>query len=415
LSARFLAVALPVLGLAACAPALRRPPASGAPAPAQRPPSAARPDAAPAETPPEAAAPARPPRYEGVQPPSERPAWMRSLVLPDVPLRWYPRVSRYLEQYRNEPRSREIIRGWLRRFGTYRVVMEEALAREGLPRGLVFVAMIESGFTASALSSRGAGGFWQFRPGVARAYGLEVSYWVDERRDLEKSTVAAAKYLSDLYHRFGTWELALAGYNAGPFAVLESIARFNTNDYGTLCRVESGLPWETTEYVPKVLAVGIVDRNRHVFGLEDTERERAGALPPWELAVVPPAISFETLAVRLGIKDTDLALLNPTYLRLRTPPDRGAMSLRVPVGTAERLSAGTLSGAAELATTVVNPGQTLPRLAKAHKVSAERLRRLNGVLDDSEVTPGTVLLVPRARPVRPVKAPPAPTGRRSPR
>lgn len=341
-------------------------------------------------------------RSDGSQPISERPEWMRTLALPDLPLRWYPRVTQYLEQYRSEPRSREIIRGWLRRLGPHRAVMEAALAREGLPKGLLFVAMIESGFNASAISSRGAGGFWQFIPSVARAYGMEVSFWVDERRDLEKSSTAAAKYLGDLQHRFGSWELALAGYNAGPFAVLQSIARFNTNDYGTLCRVESGLPWETTEYVPKVLAVGIVERNRRAFGFDEATGDSPVNPPPFETAVVPPATSFETLSVRVGVTTEELAALNPSYLRGRTPPDREGVVLRFPSGKAQRVaSAGLGSQTGELVATRVRPGETLVRLAKSRKIPVDRLRRLNAVFDDADVTPGTLLLVPRARPERP--------------
>ena len=153
----------------------------------------------------------------------------------------------------------------------------------GLPRGLIFVAMIESRASPRARSrTKGAGGFWQFIPDVARGYGLEVSFWVDERRDLAKSTDAAAIYLGDLYHRFGSWELALAGYNAGFHAVLTSMLRFNTNDFWTLCQLEAGLPWETTEYVPKVLAVAIVERNQSAFGFEDVPVESA---PPLRIEI----------------------------------------------------------------------------------------------------------------------------------
>ena len=237
----------------------------------------------PTEDPPEVApAPPvtlRPGRGEVAE--EDKPEWMRGLKFPDVPLRWYPKVTRFLLLYKSDPRYRDIMRGWLRRLDTHREPMEGALARQGLPRGLVFVAMIESGFSAAALSNRGAGGFWQFRADVARGYGLEVSYWVDERRDLEKSTAAAAIYLGDLYHRFGTWELALAGYNAGFHAVLTAVLRFNTNDFGTLSQLEAGLPWETTEYVPKVMAVGLVESNRKVFGFEEGSPGRPGSRSRW--------------------------------------------------------------------------------------------------------------------------------------
>jgi peptidoglycan lytic transglycosylase D len=348
----------------------------------------------PQMTPTAAPAPARPAARpaRGVVADGDKPEWMRGLAMPELPLRWYPRVTQYLELYKSDARYRQIMRGWLQRLGAYRATMEDALAREGLPKGLVFVAMIESGFTAGALSSKGAGGFWQFRPDVARAYGLEVSFWVDQRRDLEKSTAAAARYLGDLHHRFGSWELALAGYNAGVFAVLDSIVRYNTNDYWTLCRVEAGLPYETTEYVPKVLAVAIVERNRAAFGFE----EASDKPPEWDLVEARAGTSFEALATRAGLTSDELAQWNPTYVRRRTPPDRPAVRLRVPAGQGERLGrvfAGVRP--TDVVPAVIGAGQTVARVAKARRVSATRLRRLNAITDDADVTPGTTLLVPR--------------------
>jgi membrane-bound lytic murein transglycosylase D len=330
----------------------------------------------------------------------DKPDWMRALRRPafgDLPLRWSPRVSRFLEQYRNDPRYREIARGWMRRLPAYRSRMEAVLVRHGLPPGLIFVAMIESGFVAGAASPRSAGGFWQFLPDVARGYGLEVSFWVDERRDPDKSTEAAALFLQDLHARFGSWELALAGYNAGVFAVLTSIARYNTNDYQTLVSIESGLPWETTEYVPKVLAVAIVEQNQAAFGIAN----QAGDQPrPFDTITVGGGIAFEAIARRLGVATDELTALNPAYQRRRTPPDRSACSLRVPPG--KSLKPGEL-GPGDYTLVRVRPGETLARLARTHRISRDRLREINGVTNESDVTPGTAIYVPRTKKPTPTK------------
>ncbi len=397
------ALVLAGLALSGCARLFPRPaPPPPPPAPAPAAPEGALPPSDTGPPPPSGPLPPdKPGVARGVVTEAEKPEWMRGLVMPDLPLRWYPKVTRFLELYRNDPRYREIMKGWLRRLPVYRATIEAALAREGLPTGLVFVAMIESGFTSSALSSKGAGGFWQFLAGIGRGYGLEVSFWVDERRDLEKSSAAAALYLGDLYARFGSWELALAGYNAGFHAVLTSVQRFNTNDFYSLSMLESGLPWETTEYVPKIFAAAIVERNRAVFGFADVVPD-----PPRDLEPVtaPPGASFEAIARRLGMTEDEVALFNATYLRRRTPPDRPAVVLQVPRGKAKSLD-GLKPG--DLSPVKVRPGETLARLAKVHKVPRERLRRINGVSDESEVLPGTTLLIPRA--TRPAPKPKAGT------
>jgi membrane-bound lytic murein transglycosylase D len=340
----------------------------------------------PADPPPP---PARPRPGNGEVAEEDKPQWMRGLKLPELPLRWYPKTTRYLQLYRNDGRYRDIMRGWLRRMEVYRGPIEATLAREGLPRGLIYVAMIESGFSSSALSNRGAGGFWQFTPPVARGYGLEVSFWVDERRDLERSTAAAAIYLGDLYHRFGTWELALAGYNAGFHAVLTAVLRFNTNDFWTLSQLEAGLPWETTEYVPKIFAAGVVATNRKVFGYDEGIAEPPH---PWVEVEVGAGVTFDAIASRAGTTVEELAFLNPAYLRKRTPPDRGTTVIRVPPGRTTGLSNLKM---ADVVPVRVRPGESLARIAKDRRVPRDRLRRLNGVTDETEVTPGTTILVPR--------------------
>ena len=385
-------------------------PRPGSPGPTA-PTPAPRPGQAPAPPVPPVAGPAPAPGAlrAGELTDGDKPEWMRALVRPDfatLPLRWSARVSRFLEQYRNEPRHREIIRNWVRRLPAYRPGMVRILERHGLPPGLIFVAMIESGFSAGAVSSRSAGGFWQFLPDVARGYGLEVSFWVDERRDPDKSTEAAALYLSDLDARFGSWELALAGYNAGVYAVLTSIQRYNTNDYLTLCQIESGLPWDTTEYVPKVLAVAIVEKNPVAFAINDVVPDQPRR---FETIQVGGGVSFDALASRLGVTADEIAQLNPAFARRRTPPDRGPVTLRVPEGRGKPL--GDL-GHGDLVMVRVRPGETFARLAKTNRLARDRLRQINGITsvsDESDVTPGTVLFLPRS-----AKKPAAPANKPSP-
>lgn len=390
---RFLA-ALALLAVTGCASILPRRPLPPVPGPTT-------PASGPRDDKPGLPPPPRVDERSGEVSEADKPEWMRGLRRPDyrtLPLRWLPRVTRFLEQYRNEPRYREIARGWMRRLPAYRARMEAVLVRHGLPPGLVFVAMIESGFVAGAASPRRAGGFWQFLPEVARGYGLEVSFWVDERRDPDKSTEAAALYLQDLYARFGSWELALAGYNAGVYAVLTSIARYNTNDYLTLVSVESGLPWETTEYVPKVLAVAIVEQNQELFGIANPSPDQPR---PFDTITVGGGVSFDAIAVRLAVAADELASLNPAYPRRRTPPDRSACTLRVPPG--KSLPSGNI-GPGDLVLVRVRPGENLTRIARAHRIPRDRLRQINGVTDEADVTPGTAIFVPRVKKAAPPPA-----------
>ncbi|HVZ89845.1 MAG TPA: transglycosylase SLT domain-containing protein [Polyangia bacterium] len=334
--------------------------------------------------------------------------WLRNLQLPDLPVRWDAQVLRYLDYFKSDPKGHAVMAGWLRRAGRYRELFERTLERQGLPKDLFYVAMVESGFDTGARSRVGAGGIWQFMPSAARAYGLEVSYWVDARRDPERAVEAAARYLKDLYVRFGSWYLVFAAYNAGYGSVLRSITAYNTNDYWELTRHEAGLPWESTLYVPKILAAAIVGHNLAAFGFADVTLDAPFA---YEQVEAPPGTSLATIARAAGTRPEVIEALNPDLLRDRTPPDRGASQVRLPPGTAAAYAASVdkTRDADRLETVVLRFGETLDDVARAHGASAKELRRLNGVRESTELRGGTAIVCPRRAPVA-VKADPHAAG-----
>jgi membrane-bound lytic murein transglycosylase D len=321
--------------------------------------------------------------------------WLKDLALPDLPVRWEPQVVRFLQYWKTDPRGRTIMASWLRKLGRYRTLFESALERQGVPRDIIFVSMIESGFEPGAVSRVGASGLWQFMPGVARAYGLEVGPWVDARRDPERSVEAAAHYLQDLYVRFGSWPLALAGYHAGYGGVLKSIVRYNTNDYWELCRHEAGLPWETTLYVPKILAAAIVAHNLQAFGYDDVTPDA-----PWayDRTTVPGGTTLAAVARAAGTRTEVIESLNPELVRGRTPADRGSVAVRLPAGAAAAFALGidgARTGSDEVETVVLRFGESLEDVARTRGLALRELKKLNGVRELGELRPGATVVVPR--------------------
>jgi membrane-bound lytic murein transglycosylase D len=326
--------------------------------------------------------------------------WLQGARLPDFPIRWDARVLRYLEFYKSDKRGHAIMAEWLRAQSRWRPMMEEALRRAHLPLGLIYVSMIESGYDPYDRSHAGAVGLWQFMPENSKIYGLRVDYWVDERRDPEKSTAAAMRYLGDLKERFGAWPLALAAFNAGYGAVLRSMQKYNSNDYWELCKHEDGLPWDTVLYVPKWMAVAIVGENRRMFGYDDAG---AAATYGFDRVTVHDSLSLAAAAHAAGVPLTELQALNPELRRPRTPPEPWA--LRLPRGSGARFIAAYEQHREKVKPFVVRFGERLDDLAHSFGMTPQQLRALNGIDDSSEITPGLVLLVPDG--VKPPAAPAA--------
>jgi len=208
--------------------------------------------------------------------------------------------------------------------------MKQILRKEGLPEDLVYLAMIESGFTPHAVSSANAVGPWQFISGTGKRYSLRIDRWIDERRDPIKSTVAAAMYLKELYSLFSNdWYLAAAGYNAGENRVIRAISRSGRNDFWEISR-EGLLPRETRDYVPKLLAAAIIAKEPARFGFADI-----AYLPPIEFdtVTIPSRTDLEVVARIIGTTYDTLKELNPELLRWCTPPDYPGYQLKIPAGT----------------------------------------------------------------------------------
>lgn len=340
---------------------------------------------------PPAPPPSVPPLAEG----GKDTSWLAKLDMPDLPVRWDARVVRYLEFFKDDPRGRSMISIWLRRSGRYRDGIKKVLRKKGLPEDLTWLAMIESGFDPAARSPVGAVGLWQFMPETGKIYGLWQDRWADQRMSLTAATEAAADFLADLHRRFGSWDLAMAGYNMGYGGVLSAVRRYNTNDYWALAKLEGSFPWETTLYVPKILAAAVVARNLSAFGLQDLAIEPA--LEGEEVAVAP-GTTLASVAQACGTTTKEVEQLNPELRASRTPPTPEDWPVKVPAGKASGCAqklAKTKGEGPALERYVVRFGESLEQIAQARKVTVAKLVELNAIAPGEVVRGGTVILVPR--------------------
>ena len=259
-----------------------------------------------------------------------------ALPAPSVGAALNQQVQYFLDRFTRE--RRQVIDKWFGRAGRYLAMIRDTLRDHGLPEDLAFVAMIESGFNPVAVSRAGAKGLWQFMAGTARRYGLRVDQWVDERLDPEKSTLAAAAYLRDLYAQFGSWSLAQAAYNAGEMTVTRAIRSVGSKDFWALAR-SSSLKRETKDFVPQIHAATVIGQDPSRYGFDVGGHAPADV----EFVSIPAATHLATLAKASGVSTDALRSLNPVLVKGVTPPG-GPYRLRVPAGTSAAIQSALAPG-----------------------------------------------------------------------
>ncbi len=288
------------------------------------------------------------------------------------------------------------------RSGRYRAMIQRVLSEEGVPQELIHLAQAESGFIPRAVSRAAAGGMWQFLRARGNEYGLNQTAYTDDRMDPEKATRAAARHLHDLYNEFGDWYLAIAAYNCGPVTVEKAVERTGYADFWEL-RSRGVLPAETTNYVPIILALTIMEKHPADYGLDHVQFD-----PPLEYDTVE-LTAATSLALVSDITDSsaaELASLNPAVLR-GTAPEKYA--LHVPKGTGAQLTATLAMVPAERRTSwrmhKVEMGETLASICKRFGASSSSIVAANN-LKSEDVVEGDRLLIPSApRPEAPARRP----------
>lgn len=243
----------------------------------------------------------------------------------------HPRV---ISQARQLTRGHGItVRDALERSGRYMEIIARELEREGVPTSLAFLPAVESHFSCNA-EGPGTVGLWQFTRGTAQRYGLTVNSQVDERRDPERASRAAARMLRDLYDQFGRWGLAIAAYNAGPARVQQALERHPGADVWQLLD-RGSLPAHTRKYVPKVLAVAAIASEPERFGIRDITPLEPLSYETFEVA---EPLDVKTIASLSGASSSSIMELNPSLRRGVVPKTPGGFAIRLPEGTKQRFA-----------------------------------------------------------------------------
>lgn len=288
---------------------------------------------------------------------------------------------------------------WISRLGQYGPTIEKILKEEGVPKDLIYLAMIESGFNMQAISSASAAGPWQFISSTGKMYGLDNSFFVDDRSNFEDATRAAAKHLKDLYNVYGDWYLAFAAYNAGPGKVNSAIKRSKSKDYWVLAsRKSRSLRQETKDYVPKILAAMYIVKNYRKFGY--TEKSFGDPLE-FDKVTVPDATDIHVLAKSANTSVDVIQALNPSLVRGITPPGE-ACNIFIPKGAKEEFQKNYARiPASQRVSNLqyrVESGETITEIAKKFHLTSAQIAKQNSFTDKQQsLSPGQIIYVPATK------------------
>jgi membrane-bound lytic murein transglycosylase D len=313
----------------------------------------------------------------------------------DIPIPEQPKVFSYVEVFQG--RLREYIQDSLARGARYMPMIQSVFRAEGLPLDLAYIPIIESSFKMNAVSKASAKGPWQFMKPTAKEHGLKTDWFIDERSDPEKATVAAAKYLKALSKMFnGDWNLVLAAYNGGPGRVSRAMKKSGMSDFWELSATSKYLPKETREYVPLIMAAMIIGRNPAQYGFEAITAEAH----QYEKVAMPRAVDLRRVAEWAGTTVDEIQALNPELRRWTTPVKYPNYEVKVPVGTAGRLSEKLADASpadfSAFKWYTARKGETLATVARRFGVARTDVAEANNLSAKARLRPGQEVIIPRA-------------------
>ena len=310
----------------------------------------------------------------------------------DLPLMVNDYVAGFINFFAYTQKGHNTLLHSFQRSGHYRAMIQRVMAEEGVPQDLIYLAVAESGFQPQAINRRSrAGGMWQFMP--YGSYGLTRNPYVDERFDPEKSTRAYARYMKFLYDQLGDWYLAMAAYDWGAGNVQRAVQKTGYGDFWELYKRKE-LPRETANYVPEILAAIIIANNPTQYGFDDITLD-----PPilTDTVSVNYSVDLRLVSDLVGAPVDELMALNPSLLRLVSPPD-ASYDLHLPAGTAtlfnERIAMIPEDKRSAWRFHAVTAGDTLASIAREYRVTPAELATANQLDMDASLQGVQALVVP---------------------
>ncbi|MDZ4677897.1 MAG: transglycosylase SLT domain-containing protein [Oligoflexia bacterium] len=251
----------------------------------------------------------------------------------DIPVAYNARVAYWIEYFQTSGRG--WFTKWLERSTRYLPTLQKTLKRHGLPQDLAYMAMIESGFSATANSSANAVGPWQFIRETGKRYGLSINWWLDERRDFQKSSDAAAKYMKKMYGMFHNWYLVAAGYNTGENRIKRLMIKHETKSFWKMAKTDGALMDETKDYVPKLIAAMLIAKSPQMYGFRNINYNTPFSFEHFR---VPGGTRLAHLADALGVTVKHMEELNPELVRSYVPTHVEGHTIRIPKGSYQLVS-----------------------------------------------------------------------------
>ena len=314
------------------------------------------------------------------------------LIPGHIPITYNQKVASIIKFFQNEGRSS--FQKWLNRMSTFKPIILPILEEENVPTDIFYLAMIESGLNPKAYSYAHASGVWQFISSTGKMYGLKKNWWIDERRDFEKSTRAAAAYLKDLYKEFGDWYLAFAAYNCGSMRVKKEIKRFGSRNYWELLR----LPAQTRNYVPNIMAAIFISNDPQKYGFSIIPN----AVMEWRTVEIDKTVSLEILSQCADIEIDILQKYNPELKQGTIPPIKDGMkySFRLPMIANPKFDSLLADVEVEIIKEIVfidhkvKRGESLWLIARKYNVRVQDIVAINKLAKAKYIKPNQVLQIP---------------------
>jgi len=310
----------------------------------------------------------------------------------DLPLVVNDYVAAYINFFANTQRGHNTLLHSFQRAGRYKAMIQRVMSEEGMPQDLIYLAVAESGFQPRAINAKShAGGMWQFMP--RGNYGLTRNSYVDERFDPEKSTRAYARYMKYIYAQLGDWYLSMAGYDWGTGNVQRAVQKTGYADFWELYK-RNNLPAETKNYVPEILAAIIIANHPTQYGFDDITLD-----PPvlTDTVTINYPADLRLVSDLVGAPVDELVALNPSLLRLTTPPDM-QFDLHLPAGSAalfqQRIASIPVSKRNSWRYHRVVPEDTIASIARTYRVQPADLAAANDMRESDKLEGVESLVVP---------------------